>query len=195
MKSNFELIGEFTGKIISDEQKEKLRIANSEKKQTEAHKQKISKAEKEKTNFDLIQDFHEAFDNGYKDPEIKNQERILLRGKLMLEELLEVFDELGLEIFCDYDNENPSVRFQPKAQTFKINKAKVGKELADLLYVTYGSGDTMDIPMDEVYREVHRSNMSKLGADGKPVRREDGKILKGPDYSPANIESVLKAKS
>lgn len=149
-----------------------------------------------KSNFELIGEFHQAFDNGYKDPEIKNQERILLRGKLMLEELLEVFDELGLEIFCDYDNENPSVRFQPKGQIFKIDKAKVAKELADLLYVTYGSGDTMDIPMDDVFREVHRSNMSKLDANGNVVRREDGKVLKGNMYTPADIESVLKkAKS
>lgn len=145
----------------------------------------------EKSNFDLVHDFHVAFDNGYKDPEIQNRDRVLLRGKLMLEELLEVFDELGLEIgFAE--NLQLIVLHQPKAATFKINKAKVAKELADLLYVTYGSGDTMDIPMDEVYREVHRSNMSKLGADGKPVYREDGKVLKGSQYEPANIDRVLQ---
>jgi predicted HAD superfamily Cof-like phosphohydrolase len=149
----------------------------------------------EKSNFELINEFHQAFDNGYKDPEIQNRDRILLRGKLMLEELLEVFDELNLDITIYVDGPEPGFGVAHKLDPKPINKAKVAKELADLLYVTYGSGDTMDIPMDEVYREVHRSNMSKLGADGKPVRREDGKVLKGPNYSPADIESVLKVKS
>lgn len=145
-----------------------------------------------KSNFELISEFHQAFDNGYKDPEIQNRDRVLLRGKLMLEELLEVFNELGLHVGISPENDLKVFHARhPKP----INKAKVAKELADLLYVTYGSGDTMDIPMNEVYREVHRSNMSKLGDDGMPVYREDGKVLKGPNYSPADIESVLKAKS
>lgn len=46
--------------------------------------------------------------------------------------------------------------------------------------------------IDACFLEVHRSNMSKLGEDGKPIRREDGKILKGPNYSPADIQKVLR---
>ena len=54
--------------------------------------------------------------------------------------------------------------------------------LTDLLYVIYGAGHAFGIDLDECYHEVHRSNMSKLGADGKPIYREDGKILKGPNF-------------
>ena len=95
------------------------------------------------------------------------------------------------------------------------------KEIADLYYVTAGymnvTGEqSVDVKAKEligamtnelacrfeymipeevlkaVFEEVHRSNMSKLGKDGKPIRREDGKILKGPNYSPADIKKVLK---
>lgn len=70
----------------------------------------------------------------------------------------------------------------------------VAKELADLLYVTYGTiiAYGLQDKMEAVFDEVHRSNMSKLGEDGKPIYREDGKVLKGPNYSEADIESILQ---
>lgn len=67
--------------------------------------------------------------------------------------------------------------------------------LADLLYTVEGAVISFGVfhhgCMNAVSEEVHRSNMSKLGRDGRPVKREDGKTLKGPDYSPANISAVL----
>jgi predicted HAD superfamily Cof-like phosphohydrolase len=63
--------------------------------------------------------------------------------------------------------------------------------LADLLYVVYGAALEWGIPIDAVFTEVHRSNMSKLWADGKPRYREDGKVLKPPTYSPADVAGVL----
>jgi len=71
----------------------------------------------------------------------------------------------------------------------------IAKELADLLYVVYGTIGAYGLQdkMEKVFDEVHRSNMSKLGTDGKPLLREDGKVMKGPSYSPANIASVLNA--
>lgn len=149
-----------------------------------------------KTNFEKIAEWHEIFDNGYKDPKAENRERVLLRGNLMWEELQEVFKELGLCFTMHIDLEQGTYKISViNDNEFEgpVDRAKVGKELADLLYVTYGSGDTMNLPMDEIYNEVHRSNMSKLGPDGKPIYRDDGKILKGPNYSPADIESVLNA--
>lgn len=70
---------------------------------------------------------------------------------------------------------------------------QVAKELCDLLYVTYGTIVTFGLQdkIEECFDEVHRSNMSKLGKDGKPVYREDGKLLKGDNYSPANIKPIL----
>ena len=66
--------------------------------------------------------------------------------------------------------------------------------LADLIYVIYGMALETGIDLAAVLAEVQRSNMSKLGTDGKPVYREDGKVLKGPDYFPPNVEAVLRRR-
>ena len=66
--------------------------------------------------------------------------------------------------------------------------------LADLIYVIYGMALETGIDLASVLAEVQRSNMSKLGADGKPVYREDGKVLKGPGYFPPNVEAVLRSR-
>lgn len=69
---------------------------------------------------------------------------------------------------------------------------QICKEGMDLLYVVVGALVTYGVPIDICWPEVQRSNMSKLGDDGKPVRREgDGKVLKGPNYSPADMTTVL----
>tara|TARA_R110001592_G_scaffold208698_1_gene459746 strand:- start:716 stop:1090 length:375 start_codon:yes stop_codon:yes gene_type:complete len=64
------------------------------------------------------------------------------------------------------------------------------KELADLVYVCFQFAASQDWDLDEAMRRVHRSNMSKLGEDGKPIYREDGKILKGPNYQPPNLKDL-----
>ncbi|OBY94946.1 GNAT family N-acetyltransferase [Actinomyces oris] len=66
--------------------------------------------------------------------------------------------------------------------------------LADLIYVIYGMALETGIDLASVLAEVQRSNMSKLGTDGKPVYRQDGKVLKGPDYFPPNVEAVLRRR-
>ena len=63
--------------------------------------------------------------------------------------------------------------------------------LADLVYVVYGMALETGIDLAAVLAEVQRSNMSKLGADGRPVYRGDGKVLKGPDYFPPDVAGVL----
>jgi predicted HAD superfamily Cof-like phosphohydrolase len=67
--------------------------------------------------------------------------------------------------------------------------------LADQLYILLGTmvAHGMQDIIEDVFNEVHRSNMSKLGEDGKPIYREDGKILKGPNFTPPNIEQFLTA--
>ncbi len=64
------------------------------------------------------------------------------------------------------------------------------KELADLVYVAFQYAENMEWDLIEAYRRVHQSNMSKLGEDMKPIRREDGKILKGPNYAPPNLDDL-----
>ena len=73
------------------------------------------------------------------------------------------------------------------------NLVDVADALTDLLVVIYGAGHAYGIDLDECFKEVHRSNMSKLGEDGKPIYREDGKVLKGPNYSEPNLEAVMYA--
>lgn len=68
----------------------------------------------------------------------------------------------------------------------------IADALADIVYVAYGTALVYGIDLDGVLDEVHASNMTKLGADGRPVRRADGKILKGPDYRPPDIAAVLR---
>ena len=58
------------------------------------------------------------------------------------------------------------------------------KELADLVYVCFQYAENMEWDLEEALDRVHKSNMSKLGLDGKPIRRADGKVLKGPNYKP-----------
>jgi predicted HAD superfamily Cof-like phosphohydrolase len=68
----------------------------------------------------------------------------------------------------------------------------VADALADLVYVAYGTAITYGIDLDAVLAEVHRSNMSKLDSDGRPVMREDGKVLKSRWYTPPDVGGVLK---
>lgn len=78
------------------------------------------------------------------------------------------------------------------------NLAAVAQELADLKYVCCGLegtverlADSLGIDLDAALAEVHRANMSKLGPDGKPILRSDGKALKGPNYSPPNLTDAV----
>ena len=65
------------------------------------------------------------------------------------------------------------------------------KELADLVYVCYQYAESMGWFLDEALDRVHKSNMSKLGEDGHPIYREDGKVLKGPNYKPPTLEDLF----
>jgi predicted HAD superfamily Cof-like phosphohydrolase len=70
----------------------------------------------------------------------------------------------------------------------------IADALGDQLYIIYGTilKHGLQNKIEEVFREIHRSNMSKLGADGKPIYREDGKILKGPSYFRPNIKDIIQ---
>ena len=71
------------------------------------------------------------------------------------------------------------------------HKADCLKELADLVYVCYQYAENMRWNLDEAMFRVHQSNMSKLDDEGKPIYREDGKVLKGPNYKPPNLEDLV----
>ena len=67
----------------------------------------------------------------------------------------------------------------------------IAQELADVAYVLYGTALTYGIDLDAAVAEVHRSNLTKLDAGGKPSIRNDGKVLKGPAYEPPDLTTVL----
>ncbi len=102
-----------------------------------------------------------------------------LRQKLLREEM----DELDAEINTLIDE------LEKTGTTEKNTRARMMKELSDLQYVLSGMVVSFGIPMQEVFRRTHESNMSKL-VNGKVLKREDGKFLKGPNYKPPFLEDI-----
>ena len=68
---------------------------------------------------------------------------------------------------------------------------EVADALTDILYVTYGAGHAFGINLDKCFEEVQNSNMSKLGADGKPIYNEKGKVMKGPNYFKPDLNKFV----
>tara|TARA_Y100000289_G_C3902401_1_gene139934 strand:+ start:575 stop:1012 length:438 start_codon:yes stop_codon:yes gene_type:complete len=81
-----------------------------------------------------------------------------------------------------------------KVHDYEGAEADCLKELADLVYVCFQYAENLDWDLMEALHRVHKSNMSKLGDDGKPVRREDGKVLKGPNYKPPVLDDLTNTK-
>ena len=120
------------------------------------------------TNFNKVADFMNAFGQ---DVETEPQWTSVseLRYELIREELEELRE--GLD---------------------KRDIVEIADALTDLLYVVYGAGHSFGIDLDKCFEEVHNSNMSKLGEDGKPIYREDGKVMKGPSYFKPDLKNVLQ---
>ena len=68
---------------------------------------------------------------------------------------------------------------------------EVADALTDILYVTYGAGHSFGVNLDECFDEVQRSNMSKLGEDGKPIYNDSGKVMKGTKYFAPNLKKIV----
>ena len=125
-----------------------------------------------KNELNAVAEFHNAFDIESADSPIANipSQTVLLRYNLMKEENDEYLDA---------------------AQ--KNDLVEVADALGDMLYILCGTilSHGMQNKITEVFNEIQRSNMSKLGDDGKPIYREDGKVLKGPNYFKPDIKSIL----
>tara|TARA_B100000945_G_C19871576_1_gene363025 strand:+ start:118 stop:462 length:345 start_codon:yes stop_codon:yes gene_type:complete len=72
------------------------------------------------------------------------------------------------------------------------NLKEIADSLTDILYVTYGAGHAFGIDLDKCFDEVQRSNMSKLGENGKPIYNEQGKVMKGPNYFEPDLNKFVK---
>ena len=121
------------------------------------------------SNFEMVGDFMEKFGQEVKtEPEFPDNETIILRLELIQEELSELREAIG-----------------------NADIVEVADALTDILYVTYGAGHAFGIDLDKTFVEVQESNMSKLGKDGKPLYREDGKVMKGENYFAPRLDKVL----
>lgn len=118
-----------------------------------------------KTPLDMVQHFARMYGQTMGHNWVKDCQKDILRLVLVKEEYAEVLSAVEAENLL--------------------------KELADLVYVTYGYAATFGWDLDEALRRVHASNMSKLGRDGKPVYREDGKVMKGPDYQAPDLTDLV----
>lgn len=118
----------------------------------------------------LVREFHSAFGLDVRGtPAEVDPELAAHRGELLAEEAAEVA-EVAVEGPLD----------------------RLAHELADVVYVAYGTALVHGIDLDEVIAEVHRANMSKRGPDGKVTRRADGKVLKGEHYRAPDVSAVLR---
>ena len=122
------------------------------------------------TNFEKVGVFMKTFNQDVKDSSSLSTDKInSLRISLINEEL----DEF-------------------KQSISEKNLTEVADALTDILYVTYGAGHAFGINLDKCFEEVQKSNMSKLGKDGKPIYNEFGKVMKGPDYFKPDLSKFIK---
>ena len=121
------------------------------------------------TNFEKVRLFMTTFGQEVKKKSGLSSDKINnLRINLIEEELIELKDAVN-----------------------KRDIKEVADALTDILYVTYGAGHAFGINLDNCFEEVQKSNMSKLGDDGKPIYNELGKVMKGPKYFKPNLNKFL----
>ena len=121
------------------------------------------------TPLEMVREFAKCMDQPLDQSWHISQRLETLRWKMMSEEYGEAFDE----------------------STAANNPEAMLKELADLVYVTYGYAATYGWDLDRAVRRVHLSNMSKLGLDRKPLKNPEGKVLKGPNYKKPDLKDLI----
>jgi predicted HAD superfamily Cof-like phosphohydrolase len=122
------------------------------------------------TNFEKVGSFMKTFGQEVKSrPSLSTDKINNLRLSLIKEELEELKDAIK-----------------------KKDLLEIADALTDILYVTYGAGHAFGINLDKCFDEVQKSNMSKLGADSKPIYNENGKVMKGPNYFKPDLSKFIK---
>ena len=122
------------------------------------------------SNFDDVKTFMQTFGQEIKIKAKFPKEKIVkLRYNLIKEELNELQNAIKTK-----------------------NLKEIADALTDILYVTYGAGHAYGIDLDKCFKEVQKSNMSKLGEDGKPIYNEKGKVMKGPNYLEPNLKQFVE---
>ena len=133
---------------------------------------------KHQTNLDKVKEFHKAFDLAL--GEKPTEDSMGFRLSLIEEEMEEFEEEIKT-----YNDIGYGPEFKDTISPNMI------KEMTDLLYVIYGTAVSFGIDLDTAFHRTHMSNMSKLGEDGKPIYREDGKVLKSKNYRKPNMDGLV----
>ena len=121
------------------------------------------------SNFEDVRLFMKTFGQMVKTkPQFPDDKTMQLRFELIQEELNELKEAMD-----------------------EKNLKEIADALTDILYVTYGAGFAYGIDLDKAMTLVFESNLSKLDEQGKPIYREDGKVLKGPNYAPPDLADCL----
>ena len=122
------------------------------------------------SNFDDVKIFMQTFGQEVKiKAEFPEEKIVKLRYDLIKEELNELQNAIKTK-----------------------NLKEIADALTDILYVTYGAGHAYGIDLDKCFKEVQKSNMSKLGEDGKPIYNEKGKVMKGSKYFEPNLRQFIE---
>ena len=122
------------------------------------------------SNFDDVRIFMQTFGQEVKiKPKFPKEKIVKLRYDLIKEELNELQNSIKTK-----------------------NLKEIADALTDILYVTYGAGHAYGIDLDKCFSEVQKSNMSKLGEDGKPIYNKKGKVMKGSKYFEPNLKQFIE---
>jgi len=132
-----------------------------------------------KSREDSLEEFHKAF--GHPVDEVMTVDGMELRRSLIVEEFTELMSEISQVSIALARGRKPTLEV----------RENLLKELCDLQYVISGMAVAFGLPLQIAFNRVHSSNMSKLGEDGKPLYREDGKVLKGPNYEPPDLKDLV----
>lgn len=141
------------------------------------------------TEREQVEAFHRAMGLPVRErPEMPSEAERRLRARLVLEECFELIQSLGFDVvFGGVDLDGKTLLLEPNGQE---DLTAMAQENADVRVITLGTDLACGFP-PEVLVEVMRANMRKVGPDGKPVRREDGKVIKPPGFVPADVAGVL----
>ena len=138
----------------------------------------------------------EAFD--YYEPTDADLREVELMSMTPLDMVIEFSECMGQPLGRNFTEGSPLdlLRFTLlREETEEVSNSdgpeNLLKELADVVYVAYGYAATFGWDLDEAFRRVHESNMSKLDEDGKPIYRDDGKVLKGPNYNKPDLKDLV----
>ena len=139
----------------------------------------------------LVRQFHEVYGLPVvtSGPQVDN-ERMHMRLSLILEETSELVRALYGE--SAYQRLQGAIQSLREVDEGARDTIEVADALADLVYVTYGMALEAGISLPAVLGEVQASNLSKLGADGQPIYREDGKVMKGPGFCPPTVSRAVE---